>query len=83
MQGYPTLKWFVDGEAKEYSGGRQACATEPLFDPSCGSGLQAHSIFADLLCELLKSDKLLAVKQQQYEVTISYAIKWLADARIV
>ena len=26
VQGYPTLKWFVDGEAKEYSGGRQACA---------------------------------------------------------
>lgn len=29
VQGYPTLKWFVNGEVKEYSGGRIACVLPP------------------------------------------------------
>lgn len=31
IQGYPTLKWFVDGkEAMDYSGGRSACVPAPF-----------------------------------------------------
>ncbi len=36
VTGYPTLKWFVDGKAQEYLGGRTECALAGHLQTFCG-----------------------------------------------
>jgi len=60
VQGYPTLKWFVNGKESEYKGGRTASEIENWIAKKTGPAVAAVS--AERLEELKNKEKVFYVQ---------------------